>query len=150
MTVININDLRITHERNRRWARDACKHLNLTFDDNGEIVQCDDCGKQVSAYWAITMLASHYSEAMHKLAAGTKTLADAKAKDITLLSAQRVEKAWRSRSMVPTCPHCGEGITSNDGLGAALINRDIDARRKAARAAAAMAPDSADSAGRGG
>ena len=132
MTVISIADMRITHERNRKWSRDACKHLRLTFDNNGEIVECDDCGKQVGAYWAITMLAQHYSDAMHKVSAGEKALADARAKDVHLLAAQKVERAWRSRSMVPCCPHCGEGITAQDGLGQTLIHRQIDATRKAA------------------
>lgn len=147
MSVINIEDLRITRDRNRAWKADACKHLHLTFDDNGEIIECDDCGKQVGAYWAVLMLAERYEREWHKVTAGNAALAQAKQKDIGLLAAQKVERAWRSRSMVPTCPHCGEGIAASDGFGGSMVNKAIAERRKANRRAAA---ETSRESGRGG
>ncbi|MET3371969.1 hypothetical protein ABIC89_001010 [Variovorax boronicumulans] len=138
MTVINIEDLRITRERSRAWKADACKHLHLTFDDNGEIIECDDCKKQVGAYWAFLMLAERYEQALHKVTAGSAALAQARQKDIGLLAAQKVEKAWRSRSMLPMCPHCGEGIAASDGFGGSLINKELALRRRDNRRAAAQ------------
>lgn len=140
MTVVNIDDLRITRQRDNKWKREACKHLHLTFDDNGEIIECDDCGKQIGGYWAVLMLAERYAEAWNKLQAGSEALARAKSEGVHLLAARKVERAWRSRSMVPCCPHCGQGIGPNEGFGETMINAEMERRRRQV-AAASMSPD---------
>ncbi|MDE3022711.1 MAG: hypothetical protein KGI54_12775 [Pseudomonadota bacterium] len=47
-----------------------------------------------------------------------------------LIAARAVEKAWRVRDMVPSCPHCHAGILPEDGLGKSLINREMEMRRR--------------------
>jgi hypothetical protein len=128
--IVNIGDVRITRTRMDYARRNECEHKQLTFDDNGEIVTCDDCAKQVSAFWVVTMLAGVYAKALAKVVSEQRTLAEAKAKDISLLAAQKVEKAWRSRSMVPTCPHCHEAIFPQDGFGGSATNRAMAIRRR--------------------
>jgi ribosomal protein S27E len=128
--VVNIDDVRITRTRMGYDRRDECKHRKLTFDEHGEIVTCDDCHKQVTAFWVVTMLAEVYAKALEKVASDQRRLNEAKAKDISLLAAQKVEKAWRSRSMVPTCPHCHEAIFPQDGFGGSATNRAIAVRRR--------------------
>jgi hypothetical protein len=48
------------------------------------------------------------------------------------MAAQVVESAWRSRSMVPVCPHCSEAIFATDGLGRSQVNKQMAERRRAA------------------
>lgn len=107
-----------------------CAHKHITMDDTGAVVRCADCNTQVSAYWALTMIAEEYTRQWNKLQHSKQALEEAKAKDIHLLAAQRVEKAWRSRSMVPSCPHCHRGIFPQDGFGKGMINKEIENRRR--------------------
>lgn len=107
-----------------------CAHKHLTLNDTGDVVSCTDCKTQVSPYWALTMLADEYARQWKKLQDGKMALEEAKTKDIHLLAAQVVEKAWRSRSMVPSCPHCHRGIFPQDGFGKGMINKDIENRRR--------------------
>ncbi|MCA8447568.1 MULTISPECIES: hypothetical protein [Burkholderia cepacia complex] len=132
--VIHIDEMRLTKQQRFRFGKDAgCKHLNLTMDDEGDIVTCDDCGKQVSAFWALKMLSEYYQKAMGKLARREQVQSEVEQRTIHLKAAQAVEKAWRSRTMVPTCPHCNEGISPSDGFGRSMVNKMIDERRRAER-----------------
>ena len=47
-----------------------------------------------------------------------------------LKAAQEAEAAWRSRKMVPTCPHCREAIFAADGFGKFQMRREIAERRR--------------------
>jgi hypothetical protein len=132
--VIDIEGLLV--ERQRQHASrpaTACKHKRVKLDDDGCIVRCADCDLQLAAYWMLTEFLEHYELALAKINARERRHAEALVRDIHLTAAQRVEKAWRSRTMVPCCPHCGEGIRATDGLGETMINRTIDDRRRAAK-----------------
>lgn len=115
------------------WDKDRCPHKNLTLDDNGEIVTCDDCNRQIGAYWAvrhITELWSQHSRTMERRAAEiNKQITE----NVSLLAARRVERAWRSRKMVPVCPHCHEPIFAEDGFGGSSIDKQIAKRRRDAQ-----------------
>lgn len=113
-----------------------CQHKHLILDDNGGIVRCADCSAQVSPYWALTMLREEYKRQWERLQAGKRELEAARAKELHLLAAQRVEKAWRSRTKVPTCPHCRRGIFPQDGFGRAMIAVEMERRRRRVEAAA--------------
>lgn len=132
--VIDIEGLRIQRQL-KHAARPSteCQHKRLTLDDLGSFVQCADCGVQLDAYWTLTFFLEHYERALTKINARERRHAEARERDLHLIAAQRVEKAWRSRTTVPCCPHCGEGIRATDGLGDTCINRTFDDRRRAAR-----------------
>ena len=136
--VVDFGAFRISQREGKRsWSyRDErCSHHHLTLDDNGHIVRCDDCKEVVSAYWAIQMLAEVYNKAVRKVDAARQQVAEDKAHNIHLTAAKRVEKVWRSKNMVPCCPHCGRGIRPDDGLGHTQINRSIDERIRAIKKA---------------
>lgn len=129
--LIEIGDFKLAREnRGGRAPRSECGHRHLTLDDNGEVVRCADCQTQVSAYWALTMLADEYKRQWDRLMAAKQALAEEKAKDIHMLAAKEVEKAWRSRTMIPTCPHCHRGIFPHDGFGRELVNKALENRRR--------------------
>lgn len=134
--IIQIGDFRIART-DRKWAsrtdKTICAHRSIELDDHGEIVRCMDCGIQVSAYWGLKMLAEHWEDASRKHQSAANQLAADKAASLHLLAAKKAEQAWRLRDMVPTCPHCGEGITAKDGFGDCLINKQMDNARREAR-----------------
>lgn len=131
--VIQFGEARLRLRGRRGWKDERCKHLSLTYDDNGEIVTCDDCNAQVTAFWAMKMLAEHYDKAMQAVEARSQHVAEQTSRNLHLMAARKVEKAWRSRSMVPCCPHCDAGIFPEDGLGGTQINRQIEMARRIAK-----------------
>jgi hypothetical protein len=136
--VIQIGDFSLIRKRERGskfWRKpDDCMHTSLEIDDDGHVVKCRTCGVQVEAYWALRTLAERYNESLKTVESKRDQLREDMAKGLTLKAAQRVEKAWRSRSMVPCCPHCGAGIRASDGFGSSLVNVKIDDRRRTAKA----------------
>ena len=126
--VVEIGDFRLTRERRTLLA--GCQHKQLTLDDEGEFVKCDDCKTQVGNYAALRMLVERWALLQARVDSQRAAIADAAVKTVELRAAQRVEKAWRSRSMVPACPHCHEAIFTTDGLGGSMVNKDIAIRRR--------------------
>lgn len=129
--VIEIGDLIVRRKKERHWYGDErCPHLHLTWDDNGHIVTCDDCRKQIDPYWAMQMLASHYEKAFKKVQARAQSVADDKAHNLHLIAAKKVEAVWRSKKMVPCCPHCDRGIFPEDQLGAKQMGKQFELARR--------------------
>lgn len=129
--VIVIGDfgLEITR-RYEKLTKDTCDHLQVELDDTGEIVTCKKCKIQVSAYWALRELARNWKRANENLEARRKKLEEDKEKAVILLAAQKVEKAWRKRDFVPTCPHCKRGIFPKDGFGDLSIHKQFELKRR--------------------
>lgn len=127
--VVEIGDFRL--KRERRTLLEGCQHKHMTLDDEGEFVMCDDCEKQIGNYAALRMLVERWALLQDRVDSQRAAIADAAGKTVELRAAQRVEQAWRSRSMVPTCPHCREAIFPVDGFGGTLVNKEIATRRRA-------------------
>lgn len=126
--VLEIGELRIRREQRRRV--EGCQHKHFTVDPDGDIVTCDQCGKQISAMYALTLLVEEWDCANRRLDADRAAHAEKMAKGVHLRAAQRVEEAWRSRTMVPVCPHCREAILPTDGFGGSCVNREMALRRR--------------------
>jgi hypothetical protein len=133
--VINIEEMRITRDTRAYRPSPECRHMRITLDSNGETIHCDDCKKQLSAWWTL----NHYLDAFRRerdtLIRREEALKEAAEKSIHTKAAQDVEKAWRSRTMVPYCPHCSEAIFPTDGFGRGLVNKAIALRRREAKKA---------------
>lgn len=142
--VVEIGEFRVTLEQRDKYSKKKCQHLHITLDPNGEFVKCNDCHETISAWYALQTLVEWWDAAAKKLVAQRAAQKQIEAKTLHLKAAQRVEEAWRSRSMVPTCPHCGEAIFAEDRFGGSMVNREIALRRRAiaqgACAAALPAP----------
>ncbi|MBW9102927.1 hypothetical protein [Paraburkholderia phenoliruptrix] len=87
--VIDIDALRVARKSTYVRAPGECRHMHITLDDNGDIVKCDDCGVQLSAYWAITHFTEYYQRAIAKLTSAQKRLATAQEEGVHLLAARR-------------------------------------------------------------
>lgn len=132
--VIVLGEHKITLMHRNRYPKPECPHRNYELDDNGDIVTCTDCGKQVSAYFALREITTDWGRIKAQIATDKRRLDEEKDKHVHLLAAREVERAWRDRRHVPTCPHCGEGISPTDGFGRGAISKEIDAARRARRA----------------
>jgi len=128
--VIDIGEFRMTLKSSSSWSPETCKHSRITMDDHGDIVTCDDCKQPVSAYWFIKDFFQRYEEYRTRVEHRAKQVEESEKKNLILRAAQRVETAWRSRRMVPVCPHCRNGIFPEDGLGNSLISKDLAVERK--------------------
>lgn len=128
---IDIGEYRISRARARSpYGPDAgCMHKHMTIE-HGDVVRCDDCGVQVDTFWALQRLCEQAQEWHRKL---SRQFAQLKADQDAILhlsAARVVEQAWRSRTMMPACPHCGCGIGAADGFGLSKISREIEMRRR--------------------
>ena len=101
-----------------RFSTDkGCPHLHLYFDENGQTVECTDCKKQVTAWWALMAMARGLESQRNRIEAERKQIEEEKARNLTHKAAIAVEDAWRRHKYIPTCPHCFKPITPQDGFG---------------------------------
>ncbi len=110
-----------------------CRHKYLAYDNNNEEVTCRDCNKVIPPFEAFMKIVFAYREAHEGLVRREKELEELEMRhEKGLLKAtQRVDHAWRSKSMVPICPHCKEAIFPEDGFGSSMFNKKmaLEARR---------------------
>ena len=129
--VIQIGDF--SFEQARRFEvrrRQGCAHRRMELEEHGEIVRCRDCSAQVTAWWALRECLWAYTDQMRAVRAERDGLAKDRKTVIHLVAARAVERAWRTKNMVPTCPHCHAGITPDDGFGRSMVHRDFEDRRR--------------------
>jgi ribosomal protein S27E len=94
-----------------------CIHRQLTFDENGHTVQCQVCGKEVSAWWAFMSLVETFQQEWDRLKTAQAEVQRAEARVLTHKAAIYVEDAWRRRKTIPGCPHCHKPILPGDRFG---------------------------------
>lgn len=131
--VVDLDGFRLSRKRDCAWLRrkdKVCPHDNVTGDDTGDVFTCDDCKMQVSASWLLWKFVGYYNEWTEKANARQRQLDEDKAAVMHLTAARKVQDAWRSRTMVPTCPHCRRGISPADGFGSSMLNKKIDERQR--------------------
>ncbi len=129
--IVSIGDLRIQRLERHQKPQDACRHKHMEMDSVGQIVLCLDCGKQLTAYWALEEILSGYQRACADLRARREQVAAERKINLHLVAAKAVEEAWRG-GMAPCCPHCHDAILPEDGLGGMRVNRQIVLTRRAA------------------
>jgi len=122
--VIQFADLQIARLKDDYKRRvEGCQHRHIQLDDVGQVVKCMDCEKQVSAYWALSMLAADWKSQVSRLQREKDDAKAASEVSLHLKAAKQVESVWRSRNQLPCCPHCARGIDPADGLGSATVSK---------------------------
>jgi hypothetical protein len=133
--VIQIESLRLKFQQKNSAERSAsCKHMNLTFDSEGHVVTCDDCSRQISAFWVVEMMSEQYEKAFARLRRREQAVEQAEQNTLISRAAKRVDEVWRGRTMAPICPHCSEAILPEDGMGSSRVSREAELARRRARA----------------
>lgn len=133
VTVVDIGDIRVARGLTRRPAS-SCRHRALSYDANERRIWCKDCEKDVDAFDAFKLLVEQYSGARKALARREERLLEAEKFQVRSLAAKEIDKAWRSRTMVPCCPRCKGGLFPDDFKnGTSMMGRDYAERLRASR-----------------
>lgn len=126
--IFNIEDYQIKVIQNNnglRFSTDTnCPHLHLVFDENGQTIECQDCHKQVTAWWVLMAVHGGLNRMRERLESDCRQLDAEVAKNVTHKAALKAETAWRKRSMLPCCPHCLHAIRPEDGFGNQMVAKD--------------------------
>lgn len=133
--VVNIGDY-LFEKRDTSYGRvivggvseTVCTHPSLWMDSNGQIVSCKDCGKQVSAYWALERCLNEYRRRWNELNRKARAQSEIATKTLRLKAARAMDKAWQRRGSVPSCPHCDRGIFPTDRFGTVGKALELEAR----------------------
>jgi len=130
--IIEFADMQLRYKR-KQWSSDECKHKHIAYSPTDEEIICEDCNKVIQPFKAFMLLVDRYRDAYDSLQRRLDEIKEleARADKGLLIATKRINEAWRSRSMVPACPHCGEAILPEDGFGRTEINKEmvLQARR---------------------
>lgn len=112
-------------EISTRFDPAECKHTKLTYSEQGHIITCDTCSKQIDAWWAFMHVVRQFSDMHQRLNSREQQVKEMESKNLTHKAALMVEKSWRKRDMTPTCPHCHGAISPADGFGRSMVNKTL-------------------------
>jgi len=132
--VVDIGDLRVARGKSRR-PHSSCGHAKLHYDTAERRIWCPDCERDVEAFDAFTQLVTWFARAKENHDRREARIKDAETFQIRSLAAKEIDKAWRSRTMVPACPHCRHGLFPEDFKNGpkAMLGRDYaEAQRRRA------------------
>lgn len=135
MKVVDIGDLRVARGLTRRPAS-ACKHRSVAYDQNERRIWCGDCESDVDAFDVFIIITEYFDAAQKRLDRRAKEISEAEAFALRSLAAKAIDKAWRSRTMIPTCPSCGDGLFPEDfknGVGCNISREFAAAQRNKRR-----------------
>lgn len=114
----------------RKFRQKHCYHRHLAYDPQDQSVECTDCGRHIGAFRAFMLLVEKFSLAKSALDRREASIKELEIKHLVLRAAVRVEKAWRQKNTVPTCPHCHEAIFPGDGFGGDATNKQRALERR--------------------
>ncbi len=113
VTVVDIGDIRVARGLTRR-PHSACRHKRLRYDPRERRVWCADCEKDVDSFDAFVQLTEQYHRAYVDMKDRQQRLDEVERFQARLIATKTIEKAWRSTTMVPACPSCGNGLFPED------------------------------------
>lgn len=115
----------------RIW-QERCPHKHLTYDPAERTVQCKDCNRFVDGFEAFLIAVRYWKNASDGLQRRREEIAELeKRTEFHLLKAtKQVDHAWRSKKMVPCCPHCHKAILPEDDFGSWMINKHNELERR--------------------
>ena len=121
--VVDIGDYRVARGLSRR-SKSACPHHRMVYDQNERRVWCKDCECDVEPFDAFKSIAEHFSRQTGILQGRLATIKEAESHALISIAAKVIDKAWRSKKMVPVCPHCKTGLLPDDFKnGAAMLSK---------------------------
>ena len=113
VNVVDIGDLRVARGLSRR-PHSACNHHRLMYDNAERRVWCQDCETNVEAFDAFVLLVENLDRAFKDLERRREIIEKAESSSLISVAAKVMDKEWRHRDRVPSCPHCGQGLFPED------------------------------------
>ena len=109
---------------------DRCNHNRLLVDDSNRTIECGDCGAFIDPFSAFMIVMKKIDITYKRIAIKQELLNSAINENAGTIAAKLVEKSWRSKTMVPACPHCNNGILSSDNFGHTMISKKHELERR--------------------
>ena len=133
LKVVDIGDLRVARGMSRLPVS-ACKHRPLVYDQKERRIWCKDCETDVEAFDAFMLIVENFDRAAKEIERRQADVKEAVSHNIIRIAAKRMDELFRRKKMVPSCPHCGEGIFPEDVAKMGSINRQWEEARRARKA----------------
>lgn len=111
--IVDIGDYRVSRGMSRR-PFSGCHHHRLVYDERERRIWCRDCERDVEAFDAFLGVSKNFDMQDKILSNREKKIAEAEAHTLISLAAKEIDKAWRSKRMIPACPHCKNGLFPED------------------------------------
>lgn len=131
--VVDIGDIRVARGLTRRPVS-SCKHRQVVYDPKERRVWCKDCETDVEPFDAFLSLVEQFHSASEKVERMMKEAHEASKFQLISRAAKSIDKKWRSKTMVPSCPHCHAGIWPEDALMMGSVGKEYDRASRKRRA----------------
>lgn len=114
----------------KKTYKNRCEHKHIEYDPSERSISCADCKYEFDHFEAFCFMLKQYNYAVTRLNRDRRECREVENHQLHLKAAKDVEKAWRSKSMVPTCPHCYEAIFPQDGFGGSMTSKEYALQRR--------------------
>lgn len=123
-TVVNIGDIRVARGLTRR-PQSTCKHRHMAYDPQERRIYCYHCEQEIEPFDAFVALSEQWKNAFEALESRREELRELREFEPRRRATKEMDRAWRSRNMVPACPHCHHGLFPEDfERGVTMIGRE--------------------------
>lgn len=116
--VIPITAIRINHNKDKKCT---CRNRCFEVDTQNKEILCAECGAVVPPYDAMLDIAFD----VNTMNMEVESLREQRMKLLNwkphLIALRKLERIYRSGSMLPSCPHCGRGIEAQE-----LLKREVN------------------------
>ena len=113
VTVVDFGDYRVSRGLSRRTFS-TCPHRDLRFDSKERRIWCGDCESDIEPFDGFFILVESVDRVHKNIERRLREVKEAEQASLRSRAAKRIDEAWRSRTMVPGCPHCGQGLFPED------------------------------------
>lgn len=127
--VVDIGDLRVARGKTRVPAK-SCRHQRMVYDEAVRRVYCEDCEQDVEPFDAFVLLVQQHDSAWKKIQRASNEASEAAKFQLRSRAAKVIDQVWRSRNMVPNCPHCREALLPEDILEVGFSRTSAELARK--------------------
>lgn len=119
--VVDIDIFKINRNMDKKCK---CIEKRFTIDTQNRIIYCRVCGSQIDPYDAMYYLAAHSErmrEQVARLLEQRKQIINYKPHMIVF---RELEKGYRGKKMLPTCPHCKRGFYYEELT--SFVNKELE------------------------
>lgn len=127
--VVDIGDLRVARGMTRRPFV-ACRHRQLVYDTRERRIWCKDCETDVESFDAFMGVVEQFDRAAKEAERLLTEAKEARAFSLISIAAKKIDKLWRQRRMVPSCPHCSNGLWPEDVDKMGSVSKEWDSARR--------------------
>lgn len=136
--VVDLKTFKATLRYGSRWGGSGpkcCEHRTVVLDQDDCSVECEDCGRTISAFAVLFQMVKRWGEIAEQVQA-LKTRAAAVRNLIKnykprLRALKQLEKHWWTQQRLPTCPHCHRGLLPEDFADSmSFVSKEYELKRR--------------------